>query len=178
MCFYMTERAPKGIISGGPVKYIRNRRETLMKNRTMMLLITIAAVLSLAACSPRIYGTVQLVRPDKTPVTTESPEGTVINMINTSVSLEEASHSVTADAEGKYESEKKAIKKGTHKVEASRIGYVTVTETVEVGGMSSRKVDMQLIKIEEGRRRSIKRSRSDKDKIINPGEVNIQPPMM
>jgi len=149
-----------------------------MRNRTMMLLIAIAAVLSLAACSPKIFGKVTLVGPDSSPVTGESPEGTVVNMMNTSVSLEQASHSVTADAEGKYESEKKAIQKGTYKVEASRIGYVTVTETVEVGGMSSKEVDLKLIKIEEGRRRSIQRSGSDKDKIINPGEVNIQPPMM
>jgi hypothetical protein len=35
-----------------------------------------------------------------------------------------------------------------------------------------------LKKIEEGRRKSIKGAASDEDKIINPGEVNIQAPAM
>jgi hypothetical protein len=35
-----------------------------------------------------------------------------------------------------------------------------------------------LPKIQEAKRKSIKGSASDEDKIINPGEVNIQPPAM
>ncbi len=135
-------------------------------------------VFSLWGCSPKIHGTVQLVNQDMTPVEGESPEGTVVNMMNTSVSVEEASHSVAADSEGKFESEKGAIVKGLYKVEAGKIGYLTETREVEVGSMSSKKVDLRLRKIPEGKRRSIGTSSSDEDKIINPGEVNIQPPMM
>jgi hypothetical protein len=62
-------------------------------------------------------------------------------------------------------------------VEASRIGYETQTETVEVG-MFGKKLELKLRRIDEARRRSIKGSDSDEDKIINPGEVNIQAPTM
>lgn len=141
-------------------------------------LLLFVFVLPLAACSPGIYGTVKLVDHNMRPVEGESPEGTVVNMMNTSVSVEEASHSVTADAEGEFESEKGAVTKGTYKVEAGRIGYVTETQTVEVGGMGREKVELTLKKISEGTRRSIESSSSDEDKIINPGEVNIQPPSM
>jgi hypothetical protein len=65
-----------------------------------------------------------------------------------------------------------------HKVEVSRIGYQTETQTVEVGRFSGKKVDIKLKKIAEGKRRSTEASRSDEDKIVNPGEVNIQPPTM
>jgi hypothetical protein len=111
------------------------------------------------------------------PVEGESPEGVVVNMINTSVSIEEASHSVQADTEGQFESEKDSITKGIYKVEAGKIGYVTHTQTVEVGG-GKEEVNLDLRKIPEGKRRSIERSDSDEDKIINPGEVNIQPPTL
>lgn len=145
--------------------------------KTAITLLLTVAVISLSACAPGIYGSVRLIDHTMAPVALESPEGTVVNMINTSVSLEEASHSVTADAEGNFESEKGAITKGTYKIEGGRIGYVTETVTVEVGG-GRQKVELILKKIPEGKRRSIERSDSDKDKIINPGEVNIQPPML
>ncbi len=145
--------------------------------RTAITLLLAATAMSLAACTPGIYGSVRLIDHTMAPVINESPEGTVVNMINTSVSVEEASHSVTADAEGNFESEKKAISKGTYKIEGGRIGYVTETLTVEVGS-GRQKVELTLKKIPEGKRRSIERSDSDRDKIINPGEVNIQPPML
>jgi len=63
-------------------------------------------------------------------------------------------------------------------VEASRIGYETQTETVEIGSFFSKKVEFKLPKIQEAKRKSIKGSVTDEDKIINPGEVNIQPPAM
>ncbi len=148
-----------------------------MVPKTAITLLLTVAVISLAACAPGIYGSVRLIDQTMAPVATESPEGTVVNMINTSVSLEEASYSVTADAEGNFESDKGAITKGTYKIEGGRIGYVTETVTVEVGG-GRQKVELILKKIPEGKRRSIQRSDSDKDKIINPGEVNIQPPML
>jgi len=140
----------------------------------------IMLILMLTACSPRIYGTLQLLEPNAQPVppAKESPEGTVVNMINTTSTLEQASHAVTVNAEGKFESEKGKVAAGLYKVEASRIGYQTETQTVKVGKFSGQKVEIKLKKIPEGKRKSIEGSRSDEDKIVNPGEVNIQPPTM
>jgi hypothetical protein len=135
-------------------------------------------VLPLVACSPKIYGTVKLLDTDMTPVMAENPKGTVINMINTTANLEEASHSVVVDEEGKFESAQKGLKSGIYKVEANRMGYITQTKTVEVGCCSGEEVNLNLKKIHIGKRKSIEASRSDEDKIINPGEVNIQPPIM
>ena len=148
--------------------------------RYTLLVVTAILLLPLAACSPKIYGTLQLVDANTQPIPpeTESPEGTVVNMINTTSTIESASHSVNVTVEGKYESEKGKISKGLYKVEASRIGYRTETQTVEVGKFSSKKVDFKLMKISEGRRRSTGAAKSDEDKIVNPGEVNIQPPTM
>jgi hypothetical protein len=138
------------------------------------------AMLMLASCSPKIYGTVQLVDANMQPipVTKESPLGTVVNMINTTTTLEMASQAVNVDAAGKFESVKDYIQPGKYKVEASRIGYMTETQGVEVTKFGSKEVDLKLRKIPEGRRKSIEGSKSDEDKIVNPGEVNIQPPPM
>ena len=67
----------------------------------------IACLLLLSACSPKIYGTLQLMDPTMQPIppAKESPEGTVVNMINTTSTLEQASHAVTVNIEGKFESE-------------------------------------------------------------------------
>jgi len=148
--------------------------------RHSRIIVLSALLLSLAACSPKIYGTLQLVDANLQPVppAKESPEGTVVNMINTTSTLEQASHAVTTNAEGKFESEKGKIVKGIYKVEASRIGYQTETQSVEVGRFSGSQVDIKLKKISEGRRKSTEASKSDEDKIVNPGEVNIQPPTM
>lgn len=148
-----------------------------MNQRTGMFLLVLTLVWTLGGCAPGIYGKVFLLDPDMTPVEEESPEGTVVNMINTSVSVEEASYSVKAGTEGQFESEKGSITKGVYKIEAGKIGYVTDTQTVEVGG-GKEEVNLNLRKIPEGKRRSIERSDSDEDKIINPGEVNIQPPIL
>ena len=136
--------------------------------------------LLLGACSPSIYGTVQLLDPNMQPIppAKESPQGTVVNMINTTTSLEKASHAVTVDAEGKYESLKGYIIPGMYKVEASRIGFMTETQSLEITKFGGKKVDFKLKKIPEGKRRSIEGSKSDENKIVNPGEVNIQPPTM
>ncbi len=149
-----------------------------MNCRTNFLFLLAVLVLPLAACSPKIYGTIQLMDTNMMPIADESPQGTVVNMINTTASLEEASHSVTADEDGKFESEENAIIPGMYKVEASRIGYVTETQTVEIGGGTKKELSLKLKKIQEGKRRSIEGAKSDEDKIINPGEVNIRPPMM
>jgi len=140
----------------------------------------IVLLLLLSACSPRIYGTLQLVDTNQQPISPakESPEGTVVNMINTTSTLEEASHAVTVNIEGKFESVKGKLAPGIYKVEASRIGYLTDTQTVEITKFGGKKVEFKLKKIAEGKRKSIEGSRSDEDKIVNPGEVNIQPPTM
>jgi hypothetical protein len=156
--------------------HLRSRREKIMNRSILFVCACFIAVLP--ACSPRIYGTVQLVDAGMQPisVTTESPEGTVVNMINTSTSLEKASHSVVVTKEGKYESAKDAIVPGLYKVEVSRIGYMTETQSLEVKKFGGKKADFKIKKIPEGTRRSI-RLKSDDDKIVNP-EVNIQPPTM
>ena len=149
-----------------------------MNNRTCLLFLIAAVALLLAGCSSKIYGTVQLVDPNMEPAAGDSPQGTVVNMINTTVKVEKASFSAVTDEKGKFESEKDAITPGTYKVEASRIGYDTETHTVEIKGSTSKKLKFILKKIEEGERKSIEGAASDADKIINPGEVNIQPPGM
>ncbi len=149
-----------------------------MRSTRLIMLGVVSAMLG--ACSPSIYGTLQLVDANLQPVppTKDSPEGTVVNMINTTSTLEQASHAVTVNKDGKFESEKGKIVPGKYKVEASRIGYQTDTQTVEVGRFSGSEVDFKLKKISEGKRKSTEASKSDEDKIVNPGEVNIQPPTM
>ena len=144
---------------------------------TLLFLFAVMALL-LSACSPKIRGTVKLVDPDMNPVVGESPKGTVVNMMNTTAKVEKASYSVIVDEDGKFESEKKAITRGTYRVEATRIGYDTETRTVEIGRSTRKKLEFDLKKIPEGERKSIAGSSSDADKIINPGEVNIRPPGM
>jgi hypothetical protein len=143
------------------------------------LLFGVMALL-LGACSPSIYGTVQLVDPNMQPIplVKESPQGTVVNMINTTTTLEKASHAVTVDAEGKFESLKDYIIPGKYKVEASRIGFMTETQSLEITKFGGKNVEFKLKKIPEVKRKSIEGSKSDEDKIVNPGEVNIQPPAM
>jgi hypothetical protein len=149
-------------------------------NRARNLFLFVVLALALGACSPSIYGTVQLVDANLQPIppAKESPQGTVVNMINTTTTLEKASQAVTVDAEGKFESVKDYIIPGTYKVEATRIGYMTDTQTVEITKFGSKKVEFKLKKIAESKRKSIEGSRSDEDKIVNPGEVNIEPPTM
>lgn len=149
-----------------------------MNSTTLRLGLLAATALVLSACSPKIYGNVQLLDANMRLVPQESPQGTVINMINTSSALENASHSVTVDEKGEFSSLKNGVAKGTYKVEASRIGYLTDTQTVELGRFTRKKLEVKLKKIHEGKRKSIEGSRSDEDKIVNPGEVNIQPPTM
>lgn len=137
-------------------------------------------VMLLSACAPSIRGTILLVDANNQPIPAAvvSPEGSVVNIINTSAAVELASYSVTTAADGKYESAKDAIQPGKYQVELSHIGFQTETRTVEVGQFSSPTVDANLRKIQEGRRKSIRGARTDEDKIVNPGEVNIQPPSM
>ena len=134
-------------------------------------------VLLLSGCSTAIRGTVQLVDARQQPVANDTPKGAVVNMINTQAAVEQASTSAPVNEKGEFESPKDSITKGLYKVEVSRIGYETQTQTVEVGAFGT-KVDFKLRRIDEAKRRSIKGAASDEDKIINPGEVNIQAPSM
>jgi hypothetical protein len=142
------------------------------------VLVVPIALMLVSGCGATIRGTVQLVDSRQQPVPNESPKGAVINMINTTVAVDQASSSATVNEKGEFESPKDSIKPGVYKVEASRIGYETQTETVEVGSFFGKKIEFKLPKIPETRRKSIKGSATDEDKIINPGEVNIQPPAM
>ena len=144
---------------------------------TPRALVALIAMLLASGCA-RISGTVQLVDSRQQPIPNESPKGAVVNMINTTAAVEQASTSASVDEKGEFESPKDSIKPGVYKVEVSRIGYETQTETIEVGSFLGQKVQFKLRKIEEARRKSIKGSATDEDKIINPGEVNIQAPAM
>jgi len=144
---------------------------------TARALIPLIALLALSGCGATIRGTVQLVDGRDQPVANDNPKGTLINMINTSAAVDKASSSASANEKGEFEAPKDSIQKGIYKVEASRIGYETQSQTVEVGSFGT-KVQIRLKRIEEAKRKSIKGSSTDEDKIINPGEVNIQAPAM
>src|SRR5258707_7484693 len=96
------------------------------------LLVPIVLML-VSGCAATIHGTVLLVDSRQQPVPNESPKGAVINMINTSAAVEQASSSATVNEKGEFESPNDSIKPGLYKVEASRIGYETQTATVDVG---------------------------------------------
>lgn len=144
---------------------------------TSRSLLAFFIALPLAYGCASIHGTVQLVDGRQQPIPNESPKGTVVNMINTSAAVERASSSALVDDKGQFESPKDSIKPGVYKVEVSRIGYETQTETVKVSSFGN-KIQFKLRKIEEAKRKSITGSSTDEDKIINPGEVNIQAPTM
>src|SRR6266581_4109572 len=109
------------------------------------LVVLIAPLLVVSGCAATIHGTVQLVDSRQQPLPNESPKGAVVNMINTTAAVDQASSSATV---------------------------------VEKGSFFGKKVEFKLPKIQETKRKSIKGSATDEDKIINPGEVNIQPPAM
>jgi len=138
----------------------------------------IALAMLLPACAAKIHGTVQLVDANRQPMAKADLHGTVVNMINTTVPVEQASHAVTTDADGKFESTKDRLRPGTYRVEAARIGYETDTQTVEIKEHTRKKIEFKLRRIQEGTRKTIQGSKSDEDKIINPGEVNIQAPTL
>jgi hypothetical protein len=144
---------------------------------TLRTVLALFAAAALCGCGASIRGTVQLVDARQQPVATESPKGTVVNMINTKAAVDQASTSAAVDEKGEFAAPQGSIKSGLYKVEVTRIGYETETQTVEVGSFG-KKLDFKLRKIEAARRKSISGAASDEDKIINPGEVNIQAPTM
>lgn len=139
-------------------------------------LVLLAALLP--SCSPRIYGKLDLVDSALRPVAADNAAGTVVNMMNTTAPIEKASHAAVVDGKGEFTSAKDAIVPGLYKVEAGRIGYMTETQTVEIGRFTRKKVEIHLKKIDEGKRKAIESTATDEDKIINPGEVNLQPPSL
>ena len=81
------------------------------------------------------------------------------------------------DAKGRFAADPKQIKPGTYKIEAHEVGYLPANKTVEFRD-SSREVDLELKPVPTGGSRSYRGAPSDRDKIVNPGEVNIEPPSM
>lgn len=136
-----------------------------------------ALAVTLGGCAPTISGNVKFVDRDNQPEQGGNLEGIVVNMINTTSDISDASYSVKTDNKGKFEAESNQLKPGTYKVEVDEPGYYPVSKTIEFKS-SSREVDLELKKMPMGRSRSYRSMQSDKDKIINPGDVNIQPPSM
>lgn len=161
------------IVGGSRGPYLARRAAELRTAIATMVLVVL-----LPGCAAKIHGRVQLVDANLRPAAKESLQGTVVNMINTTAAVEQASHAVTTDVEGKFESAKDKLRPGTYKVEASRVGYETETLTVEIKEHTQKNIDFKLRRIQEGKRKTIQGSKSDEDKIINPGEVNIQAPTM
>ena len=141
-------------------------------------IVTVLILLFTTGCATKISGMVKLVDKNAQPIATDKPEGIIVNMINTTSSLENASHSVKTDPLGNFESVKGKIVPGLYKVETSRIGYKTTTQTIEVKKFKNQKIELFLRKIATAKTKSIRGSKSDSDKIVNPGEVNIQPPSL
>ena len=146
-------------------------------NRTFTLALILGLAL-LSGCSAKISGVVRLIDANSNPITKEVPENIVVNMINTTASLENASHSVKTNEKGEFVSEKGKLLPGLYKIESQRIGYKSTTQTIELGKYSKPKIELFLRKIKTKRRKSVKNTKTDANKIINPGEVNIQPPSM
>ncbi len=68
------------------------------------LLVLIAPLLVTSGCGATIHGTVLLVDSRQQPIANESPKGAVVNMINTTAAVEQASSSATVDEKGEFES--------------------------------------------------------------------------
>lgn len=145
--------------------------------RSMALGIALGA-LFLGGCATSISGSVKMVDTNNQPVADAKLEGIVVNLINTTSSVENASSSVKTDEQGNFKTDsKQEVKPGTYKIEASEAGYVPASKTIEVKD-SSREVELVLKQLPRGRTHSYRGPSSDRDQIINPGEVNIQPPSM
>jgi hypothetical protein len=78
---------------------------------------------------------------------------------------------------GRFSVDAKNLKPGTYKFEANEPGFLPVSKTIEFKE-TSRELELELKPLPTSGSRSYRNSQSDRDKIINPGEVNIQPPSM
>jgi len=157
---------------------VAQQNEVDMKfNKAGSCIAAATLALVLGGCGATISGTVRFVDREDKPVADAKVEGVVVNMINTSASIEQASYSVKTDAKGRFEADAKQVKPGTYKIEASEPGYIPASKTIEFKD-SSREVELNLKQLPTGGARSYRGAQSDRDMIINPGEVNIQPPEM
>ncbi len=156
----------------------------MMKAMQKSLPIALLTLL-LSACAANITGSVRFADHEKAADSGSGDksgqdsrlEGIVVNMINTTSQIGEASYSVKTDSNGKFAADPKQLKPGTYKIEVNEPGYLPVSKTIEFKD-SSREVELELKKMPTGSSRTYRGPQSDKDKIINPGEVNIQPPSM
>ncbi len=148
-----------------------------MRNDNKAVAIALFALLLLSGCASTISGSVKFVDRENRPEADAKLEGIVVNMINTSSAIDEASYSVKTDPKGTFKADPKQLKPGTYKIEANEPGYMPASKTREFKD-SSREVELVLKKMPMGGSRSYRGMQSDKDKIINPGDVNIQPPEM
>jgi outer membrane murein-binding lipoprotein Lpp len=137
----------------------------------------VVSLLLLAGCASNITGSVKFMDRESKPEADAKLEGIVVNMINITSQIGEASYSVKTDNKGKFAADPKQLKPGTYKIEVNEPGYLPASKTIEFKD-SSREVEIELKKMPTGGGRSYRGMQSDKDKIINPGEVNIQPPSM
>ena len=68
---------------------------------TPRALLALIALLLASGCAA-ISGTVQLVDSRQQPIPNESPKGAVVNMINTTAAVEQASTSASVDEKGEF----------------------------------------------------------------------------
>lgn len=151
--------------------------EVNMRNMNIVSVIALMALVLLSGCASNISGAVKFVDHNNKPEPDSKLDGIVVNLINTSSSLGQASYSVKTDKSGKFAADAKQLQPGTYKIEVNEPGYLPISKTIEFKD-SSREVELELKKMPTGGARSYRGMQSDKDKIINPGEVNIQPPSM
>jgi len=158
-------------------RWVTSGAEVYMKAMYKSLSFALIALLLLSGCASNITGSVKFMDRDNKPEHDSKLEGVVVNLINTTSQLGEASYSVKTDKKGRFETDAKQLKPGTYKIEVNEPGYLPTSKTVEFKD-SSREVELELKKMPMGGTRTYRGMQSDKDKIINPGEVNIQPPSM
>ena len=102
-------------------------------------------------------------------------QGIVVNIINLSADLEEASCSVVTDETGAFV--KNELDKGAYKLEIVKEGYKITTQEITLGGHERRKISVDLVRLSAHQRRTIKMKKG-REEINNPGQVNIGPPSM
>jgi len=146
-------------------------------NKVYVILLSLVFFV-LTGCATSIKGSVTLMEDDMKVVSDEELEGIIVNVINTSSDLENASYTLTTDYKGEFHSKEGQLPVGTYKIEVGHKGYQTTTKTVEINSFSSPKIKLDLVKLPNAPTRTIRSNSSDRDKIINPGEVSIQPPLL
>jgi len=154
--------------------------ETAVPMRSQTLLVMV----SLSGCAAKIQGTVHLVDagPGSRLANEECAGHSGQHDEHDGGTVEQASHAVTVDRPRASSSRPRiGCVPGTYKVgsEPDRVRDGDA-DGFRIGKYTSKKIEFKLKKIQGGPgAKTIQGSRpSDEDKIINPGEVNIQPPTM